>query len=152
MRAWVRALTGAGIALGCVLGFAQTGRTTMDGVYTEAQAERGRTLYADQCVECHGHDLEGKYESAALEGDQFRSDWEGQNLFDLTERIRITMSGDMAGRISTGTAPPLTRKQSVDLVAFLLWFNKMPAGKSELGTEEPVLRGITFKSPPPPAK
>jgi S-disulfanyl-L-cysteine oxidoreductase SoxD len=128
---------------------AQTSRSSMDGVYTEEQAKRGREIYADQCVECHGHDLEGKYESAPLAGDEFRSNWEGQNLLILFDRIRVTMSGDAPGMISAGTPKPLTREQTADLVAFLVWFNGAPAGKNELSTRAEVLQQIRFESPKP---
>ena len=128
---------------------AQTSRSSLDGVYTEAQAKRGREIYADQCVECHGRDLEGKYESAPLAGDEFRSNWEGQDLLVLFDRIRVTMSGDAPGMISTGAPKPLTREQTADLVAFLVWFNGDPAGKTELSTKAEVLRQIRFESPKP---
>jgi mono/diheme cytochrome c family protein len=125
----------------------QASRTSLDGVYTEDQAKRGREIYGEQCVECHGRELEGKYESAALADDQFRSNWEGQTLLELFDRIRVTMSGDAPGMISTGPPKPLTREQSADLVAFLLWFNGAPAGKAELSTKAEVLREIRFQSP-----
>ena len=128
---------------------AETSRSSMDGVYSEAQAKRGRELYADQCIECHGHDLEGKYESAPLSGDEFRNNWEGLDLDKLFVRIFITMSGDAPGMISTGPPKPLTRDQTADLVAFLLYFNGMPAGKTDLSTRAEVLRTIRFESPKP---
>ena len=136
------------LAVGWVL-VAQTSRSSMDGVYTEAQAKRGREIYGEQCVECHGRDLEGKYESAPLAGDEFRSNWEGQDLLVLFDRIRTTMSGDAPGMISTGAPKPLTREQTADLVAFLVWFNGDPVGKTELSAKPEVLRQIRFESPKP---
>ncbi|HYA15952.1 MAG TPA: cytochrome c [Bryobacteraceae bacterium] len=136
-------------AAGLWLLSAETSRSSMDGVYSEAQAKRGRELYADQCIECHGHDLEGKYESAPLAGDEFRNHWEGLDLDKLFERIHTTMTGDAAGMISTGPPKPLTRGQTADLVAFLLYFNGMPAGKTDLGTKAEVLETIRFESPKP---
>ena len=40
-------------------------RSTWDGVYTKAQADRGKT-YTRQCLECHGDDLEGDPENPPL--------------------------------------------------------------------------------------
>jgi cytochrome c len=141
----------AGILAATVLWLlsAQTSRSSMEGVYSEAQAKRGRELYADQCIECHGHDLEGKYESAPLVGDEFRNNWEGLDLDKLFQRIFTTMSGDAAGMISTGAPKPLTRDQATDLVAFLLYFNGMPAGKTDLSARAEVLQTIRFESPKP---
>jgi hypothetical protein len=130
----------------------QTSRSVLDGVYTEAQAERGRAVYADQCTDCHGRALEGAYESHTLAGDEFTSNWEGQPLLTLFERIRITMSGAEPGTI-TGIIPkPLTREQTADLLAFILWFNKIPAGKAELSTKAEVLGQIRFETAPVGAK
>ncbi len=128
---------------------AQTPQSTSDGVYTEAQAERGRKLYAEQCTDCHGRALEGAYESHTLTGDEFTTDWEGQPLLNLFERIRITMSGAEPGTI-TGVIPkPLTREQTADVIAFILWFNKFPSGKTELSTKAEVLQQIRFETPKP---
>ena len=128
---------------------AQTTRSSQDGVFTEAQARRGRELYGQQCFECHNRELEGKYESAPLAGVEFRSNWEGLPLSELFDRIKITMSGDNPGMISTGPPPPLTREQTADLVAFIIWFNGAPPGKTELSTKAEVLREIRYESPKP---
>ena len=128
----------------------QSSRTVLDGVYTEAQAERGRAVYAGQCYECHGHDLEGKYESSPLAGDEFIANWVGQDLRKLSDRIRITMSGDAPGTMGGPIPPPLTREQTADLVAFLLWFNKYPAGKTDLTTRPEILEQIQFVTPKAP--
>jgi S-disulfanyl-L-cysteine oxidoreductase SoxD len=125
----------------------QTSRSVLEGVYTNAQAERGRAVYAEQCTDCHGRALEGAYESHTLVGDEFTSNWDGQPLLTLFDRIRITMSGAEPGTI-TGIIPkPLTREQTADVVAFILWFNKIPAGKEELGTKAEVLEQIRFDTP-----
>jgi mono/diheme cytochrome c family protein len=138
----VTGMIGAAYSLG-----GQTSRSVLDGVYTNAQAERGRAVYAEQCTDCHGRALEGAYESHTLVSDEFTSNWEGQPLLSLFERIRITMSGAEPGTM-TGIIPkPLTREQTADLVAFILWFNKIPAGKAELSTKAEVLEQIRFETP-----
>jgi len=137
----------AGGLTGFVLSGAQTLHSALDGVYTEVQAERGRQIYADQCTDCHGRALEGAYESHTLVGDEFTSDWEGQSLLALFDRIRITMSGAEPGTFTGKIPPPLTREQTADVVAFILWFNKLPAGKTELSTKAEVLQQIRFETP-----
>jgi mono/diheme cytochrome c family protein len=138
------------VAIGffCSLG-AQTSRSVLDGVYTNAQVERGRSVYAEQCTDCHGRALEGAYESHTLVGDEFTSNWEGQPLLTLFDRIRLTMSGAEPGTMSGKIPKPLTREQTADLVAFILWFNKVPAGKAELSTKAEILQQIRFETPKP---
>ena len=42
-----------------VTGHAGQARTVASGVYSAAQATRGKAIFADQCVACHGEMLEG---------------------------------------------------------------------------------------------
>ena len=39
---------------------AQGGKTSMDGVYSDAQAKRGEALYGETCASCHGPALGGR--------------------------------------------------------------------------------------------
>ena len=137
----------AAVACILVLCGAQAPHSLLDGVYTEAQAERGRQIYADQCTDCHGRALEGAYESHTLVGDEFTTDWEGEPLLALFDRIRITMSGAEPGTFTGKIPKPLTREQTADVVAFILWFNKLPAGNTELSTKAEVLQQIRFETP-----
>jgi quinoprotein glucose dehydrogenase len=143
----VRTIVAAGAVVAAISLGAQSKRSVLDGVYTEAQAERGRAIYADQCTDCHGRALEGAYESHTRVGDEFTSDWEGQNLLALFDRIRVTMSGAEPGTITGKIPKPLTREQTADVTAFILWFNKIPAGKTELSTKAEVLDTIRFEAP-----
>ena len=45
-------------------------KTVWDGVFTAAQAERGRDAYAVHCVSCHADDLRGMG-GPALKGQEF---------------------------------------------------------------------------------
>src|SRR4051794_12794039 len=94
-----------------------------DGVYTEAQAERGKALYPEHCDRCHGEEMEGD-EAPALAGEEFLLDWKGLTLADMFQRIRVAMPGDRPGS--------LTPQQTADLMAFILRENRFPAGKQEL--------------------
>ncbi len=60
---------------------AQTSRTAQDGVYTAAQAARGKALYFDNCVACHGDQLQGGEDSPPLAGVAFTHRWGGPILF-----------------------------------------------------------------------
>ena len=60
------------------------------GVYTAAQAERGRSVVAAHCGECHHEDLSGG-EGPALVGSSFMVKWEMQSVERLFHKIRDTM-------------------------------------------------------------
>jgi mono/diheme cytochrome c family protein len=99
-------------------------RSVWDGVYTEEQAKRGEALYEKQCSACHGDKLAGRESAPPLTGGAFLSNWNGLTLGDLFERIRRTMPQTSPGK--------LTRQQNADILAYVLSFNKFPAGKTEL--------------------
>jgi mono/diheme cytochrome c family protein len=50
------------------------GKTTLDGVYTDAQASRGQKIYTESCSSCHGDDLSGGGQAPALTGKDFNVD------------------------------------------------------------------------------
>ena len=72
------------------------------------------------------------------------ANWNGLTLGDLFERIRKTMPQNAPGKLS--------RQQNADLLAFLLSFNKFPAGKTELYRQAEMLKEIRFVAEKPEAK
>ena len=74
-----------------------------DGVYTNEQAERGRSLYREHCEDCHGIALEGDVESAPLTGGVFQTNWNSVPLGKLYQRIRRDMPADKPGSLSPET-------------------------------------------------
>jgi len=129
------------LAIGIV--FAQTTRTTWDGVYTEEQAKRGAALYSQNCAGCHGTDLTGGESAPPLAGIPFFANWSGLTLGDLFERIRTSMPADRPGR--------LNRDQNADIVAHILKSNEFPAGPTELPRQTEALKEIqlvTYKPEP----
>ncbi len=46
----------------------------IERLYTQAQAERGKPLYAQHCANCHGQSLEGT-PSSPLAGERFIAKW-----------------------------------------------------------------------------
>lgn len=124
----VAALLAIGVA------YAQTSRTTWDGVYTEEQAKRGAALYSQNCASCHGTDLTGGESAPPLAGIPFFSNWEGLTVGDLFERMRVSMPADRPGRLS--------REQNSDIVAYMLKVNEFPAGQTELARQTETLKQI----------
>ena len=115
-----------------------------DGVYSEAQAQRGETAYRQACVNCHGPELEGADMTPPLTGGAFTANWNDLSLGDLFERIRATMPLDKPGTLS--------RQQNADLVAFLLKANQWPTGVGVLSSELGALMKIRIQSSTPEPK
>ena len=112
---------------------AQATRTVRDGVYSNAQAARGATLYGQQCASCHGDKLEG-VQGPPLTTDVFLGRWQAQPLSDLANKIRNTMPA--------GNPGTLTPQQSTDLVAHTLKTGSFPSGASELASDDAELSRI----------
>jgi mono/diheme cytochrome c family protein len=119
----------------------QESRSVWDGVYTAEQAKRGGALYLKDCANCHGQQLEGADMSPALTGPAFTADWDGLSVGDLFDRIRVTMPADRPGS--------LPRQEIIDILAYVLNANQLPAGDTELPREVPALKQILFKASKP---
>jgi mono/diheme cytochrome c family protein len=117
---------------------AAVGGGTVAPFYTAAQAERGRTLYRQQCAGCHGADLDGIEMAPSLAGGEFVDRWTGQSLGDLFERIRTTMPKGKPGSLS--------REANADVLAYILSVNRFVAGTSELRPDVLVLSRILIDS------
>jgi len=125
-----------------IAGNAQAQTTSIwDGVYTDAQADRGATGFTGHCASCHGANLGGTGEAPALAGPQFLSDFDSLSLGDLFDRIRTTMPQD--------NPSSLTRDAYADILAFLLKSNGLPAGAKELDRRSEYLKAIGFSAANP---
>jgi S-disulfanyl-L-cysteine oxidoreductase SoxD len=123
---------------------AETTRSVWGGVYTEEQAKRGEEIYKKECASCHADTLVGGGGAAPLTGGTFLSNWNGLTLGDLYDRIRKTMPQGSPGK--------LNKQQDADVLAYLLSFNKFPAGKTELQKQVEFLREIRFEATKPESK
>jgi mono/diheme cytochrome c family protein len=119
-------------------------RTVWAGVYTEEQAKRGASIYSGVCSRCHGDKLKGNATVPALTGSDFDNDWEGQTLDDIFKKIRRSMPKYQPDR--------LNQQQKVDVMAYILSFNRFPSGKGELEPDTDLLKLILFQSANPDAK
>lgn len=98
-----------------------SGRTVLDGAYSEAQARRGADVYQTSCGKCHeGADVDGP----PLSGDPFIDRWREDTLASLFGFIKANMPQDAPGK--------LTDAAYRDIVAYLLQANMYPAGNQEL--------------------
>ena len=98
--------------------------TVWDGVYTTAQAARGKLVYDGNCGACHLPDMSGSDEARPLAGERFMQDWREDTLHTLFVRIRNLMPFDEPAT--------LTEQAYLDSVAYILEFDGFPAGGREL--------------------
>jgi len=103
----------------------------MTGVYTAPQAARGEETYMAVCVSCHPA---GTYKSAG-----FKANWKGRLLSDLFDQVREKMpKNDPAS---------LSQQEYVQVVAYLLKINGVPAGETELPPDTEVLKKFRIDMP-----
>jgi S-disulfanyl-L-cysteine oxidoreductase SoxD len=103
-------------------------RTSRDRIYTVEQASRGKQVYKRACVQCHSLDF--------YRGDIMKS-WDGGSLSDLYDAISILMP--------QGNPGSLKRREYVDILAYILSLNGMPAGEEELPSRAADLKMIGIK-------
>jgi len=117
---------------------AQQAASVWDGVYTQAQADRGKSVYGKECASCHGAALDGSGAVPPLTGPDFKGNWNGQTAGDLFEKMQTSMPADQPGRLS--------REQNADILAFLFASNGFPSGQNELPTDAAALAKIRFEA------
>ena len=87
------------------------------GVYTAAQAERGKAIFNTTCLRCHGDDLAGNT-APALKGDRFSDRGAASRSRRCSRKIRDTMPPNF------GTI--LDDQAKLDIVTYILQTNGYP--------------------------
>ena len=118
----------------------QPTRAVWAGVYTQAQAARGKQAYTQFCSRCHREDLSGGETGTQLKGAAFFDRWHELTLFDVFAMIQSGMPHDHALFIP--------KDRARDVVSFLLSENGIPAGDTELSTDIEELTDIRITRPP----
>jgi mono/diheme cytochrome c family protein len=125
------------VVLCSVFGQQAASRSVWDGVYTEEQSNRGEAHYRTACAKCHGDMLTGGEAAPPLAGGEFLANWNGLTVGDLFERIRVSMPADRPGALNSA--------QNADILAYMLYVNQFPAGKTELERQIEILKQIRFE-------
>src|SRR5207244_6643566 len=110
-------------------------RKVWDGVYTADQAARGKTRFEGACIRCHNIELIGSERGPALKGNAFLSKYENDSLASIYTLMRDTMPRD-------GGAAVVSDEAKIDILAYILQRNEIPAGKEELQLDMSALEGI----------
>ena len=103
------------VVAGVLHGQAPT-KTTNSGVYTAAQAERGKKTFGEKCSGCH--------EPSRFSGDSFHEAWDGKPMKEIWDIASGTMPEDNPGS--------LKQQEYGDILAYFLSLNEYPTGDSEL--------------------
>jgi mono/diheme cytochrome c family protein len=111
-------------------------KTVLDGVYSEAQAARGKNVYTSVCSACHGQSLEG-VSAPALTGERFVERWREAPLDGIYDFIRQRMP---LGR--PANAKPIPDGDYLDIVTYILKANDYSTGPAELVPD--LLSNVTF--------
>ena len=114
------------------LGAQPSHRSTQDGVYTLAQANEGKDLFAGLCQSCHTPTVHA--------GPPFRNKWFGHSLGELFGYIRREMPKADPGSLSD--------EEYGLLVAYLMRINGMPTGSTPLAADSAALHRIRIDSIP----
>lgn len=100
--------------------------STMTGVYTAAQANKGKQVFAGSCSGCHT--------VASHSGEAFTSKWVGRTLADFFNYV--------SGLMPKSAPATLTDDEYVWVTAYVLRLNGMPAGARELEADLSALKLI----------
>ena len=130
--------------LGATALMAQTPRSVWDGVFTAEQAAQGKALFEAKCAMCHGMDLNGAEMAPALSGPGFIGNWSGLSVAELATRIHTTMPANDPGS--------LKNQEVVLAIAYILSFNKFPAGATALPDDEAAQGKIAIVADKPAGK
>jgi S-disulfanyl-L-cysteine oxidoreductase SoxD len=104
-------------------------KTTNSGVYTAAQAERGKKVFEAKCTACH--------DTARFTGEAFIDPWAGKPLKDVWDIASGTMPEDNPGS--------LPQQDYGDIIAYFLHLNAFPTGDAELKGESAAMAAIRIE-------
>ena len=102
-------------------------RSTLTGVFTVRQADRGQEVHAGMCRSCH---------TGAMPTPTFKEKWAGRPLSDLFEYVSTEMPKNSPGSLNP--------EDYTLVLAYLLQMVGMPAGKDELPADTVALSRIRF--------
>ncbi len=103
--------------------------TTRSGIYTDAQAERGRRAYLGTCKLCHQPST----------GAVFEKHWKGRSVADMLSYMNAQMPKNDPGSLEP--------QQYADLAAYLFKMNAMPSGPTELASDLSALTSVMIEMP-----
>ena len=108
--------------------------------YTTAQATAGKATYTQSCESCHGANLDDGQFAPPLKGVEFRQAWFGQPAEPLFNY--------MSEKMPPGGRGALTDDGFLQILAYLLQQNGLPAGNTPLPTSLAALKTMLLPGLP----
>ena len=131
MSPWVK-LAVSGSALMLLVGCGEPEpESTLDGIFTMAQAQRGEGLFTTHCQRCHS--------IQEFSGHMFNAVWSEVPASALYYRIANTMPMDQPGSLGNS--------EVTSLMAHIFNSNGMPAGNTPLEADLDWLNTIPMRQP-----
>lgn len=96
--------------------------TPAGGIFTDTQAQRGRTTFDEVCSECHT--------TSEFRGRTFQRNWGRRTVYSFFRTIRSTMPDDNPGG--------LEEQVYLDVVSYILSMNGHEGGAAELDADSPM--------------
>lgn len=93
-----------------------------EGIFTDAQASRGRSTFDQQCADCHTN--------SEFRGGAFQRNWGRRTVYSFYRTVRSTMPDDNPGG--------LDEQVYLDVVSYILRMNGHAPGPSELAADSPM--------------
>ena len=138
----------AAVSLGLAAGGAALAqapaRTVWDGVFTADQAAQGKALFNNKCAICHGAEMNGAEMAPPLAGGAFLANWSNVPVAEFFTRIHSTMPANDPGSLSNA--------ETATILAYILSFNKFPAGATPLPSDDAGLGAIALTAEKPAGK
>ena len=103
--------------------------TTINGVYTQEQAEAGAATFASVCLSCH--------DVSRFSGNAFRDRWEARTVADLWGFLESAEPGAIHGSYPGD--------HYIGLIAYTLQLNSLPAGNTELPVDTSALEAMRIE-------
>jgi mono/diheme cytochrome c family protein len=108
--------------------------TVWSGVYSKADADRGKQTYARLCSRCHGVDMKGGATEPGLVGPKFFDRWHDLRLGDIVAYIQSAMPREHDFYVSA----PAAR----EIVSLMLQESGVPPGKAPISSDIATLNQI----------
>lgn len=131
MRVRLMTVMAAGWLVAVGVDAAQAPKQASAGVYTTAQAERGKKTFDETCTNCHNPER--------FTGPEFVKHWAGQPLTGLWGAVNA-MPEDNPGSLEP--------EGYADIIAYMLSLNGYPAGSADLVGSDEAMKGVTFDRKP----
>ena len=113
--------------------------TVWSGVYSKAEAERGRQAFRKLCGRCHGADMKGGLTAPSLVGDKFFDRWSDLRLGDVVAYIQAAMPREHEFYVPADSARAI--------ISLMLQESGVPAGHQPMSKDIDVQHSILITRP-----